>query len=89
MSGFYNTLRRLPARDTNDKILGGVCSGLGREMNFSANTLRIILVVLAVFFGTGVGVYLLAWLLMPTQDGSIALERLLGGSSGGGNITSR
>jgi len=55
-------------RDPDDRVLGGVCSGLGHNFNISPVTLRIILLIL--FFGLGFGLlmYLLMWIIIPKAN---------------------
>ena len=53
-------------RDTDNRVLGGVCSGLGSYFNFDPVFLRILFVVL-LFVGVGVSavVYLILWVVVP------------------------
>ncbi|MBL6962408.1 MAG: PspC domain-containing protein [Bacteroidetes bacterium] len=53
-------------RDGDDKILGGVCSGISKYFNMDPVILRVILAVLFfVSMGTVVIVYLLLWFILP------------------------
>ena len=74
--------RRL-TRSRDDRIIGGVCSGAARYFDIDPIIPRIVLAVLAVFGGTGLAVYLLAWILIP-EDGapSTRFERWLEGRGG-------
>src|SRR5258707_5777446 len=49
--------------------LGGVCAGLGRYFDLSPMIYRIAFVALALAGGTGVLLYIAAWLVIP-EDGS-------------------
>ena len=61
-----STGKRL-TRPNNDKILGGVCSGLADYFGVDATLVRVLTVVAAVFsLGTAVVAYVVAWALMPT-----------------------
>jgi len=51
-------------RDTADKMLGGVCSGLGQYFDVDTTLVRVGFVVLALIGGGGVLLYLLLWLLL-------------------------
>ena len=51
-------------RDGNDKILGGVCSGLGHYLNIDTIWLRIAFIVL-IASGFPVFIYILLWILLP------------------------
>ncbi len=61
-------LRRL-RRSRSDKVIAGVCGGLGRSLGVDPLLIRIIVAVLAVF-GAGVVLYALGWLLLPVDDGT-------------------
>ena len=52
-------------RDTDDKFLGGVCSGLAHYLGMDIIWMRIIWLILLFFFGTGVLIYILLWILVP------------------------
>ncbi|MFY0675480.1 MAG: PspC domain-containing protein [Bacteroidia bacterium] len=41
----------------------GVCEWLGSRLNVSPGVLRIAFVVAALLFGTGIGLYLILWLV--------------------------
>jgi phage shock protein PspC (stress-responsive transcriptional regulator) len=69
--------RRL-TRPASDRWLGGVASGLGEYFDLSPTIYRIAFVALALAGGTGVLLYLAAWLVIP-EDGvadSIAAREL-------------
>ncbi|MCU0927650.1 MAG: PspC domain-containing protein [Burkholderiaceae bacterium] len=59
-----NTLRR----NRTDKWLGGVCGGLGLATGVDSWIWRLLFVVLALFGGTGVVIYLLLWIFVPLED---------------------
>jgi len=52
-------------RNADDKILGGVCSGLANYMGIDPVVMRIIFVVL---FGALFWVYIVLWLIVPLQS---------------------
>ena len=56
--------RRL-LRSRRDRMIGGVCGGLGRYLNVDPVLLRIAAVALALAGGVGVLAYLVAWVLIP------------------------
>jgi signal transduction histidine kinase len=62
------SLRRL-SRSRTDRLLGGVCGGLGRAIGIDPLVVRVALVALTVAGGTGALIYVLAWLLVP-EDGT-------------------
>ena len=71
-------LRRLHRSDEG-RVVGGVCAGLGRELQVDPVLLRVVLAVLAPFGGVGLLLYAAGWVLIPRvgEDRSI-LEQQLG-----------
>lgn len=62
-------------RDTSDRMIGGVCSGLAAYMNVDPAIVRILFAIVT-FGGFGVGflLYLILWMVLPPKD----LEGFLG-----------
>jgi len=52
-------------RDPDDKLIGGVCSGLGHYFDIEAKWVRLALILLFLFAGTGLLLYIILWILMP------------------------
>ncbi|MEK6616769.1 MAG: PspC domain-containing protein, partial [Bacteroidota bacterium] len=53
-------------RDTDNKILGGVCSGIATYFNIDPLWIRLALVVLTILgFGTGFLLYIVLWFIIP------------------------
>jgi phage shock protein PspC (stress-responsive transcriptional regulator) len=63
-------------RATDDKVVAGVAGGLGRYFGIDPVVFRIAFVVLALAGGSGVLLYLLAWLVVPDDSGAVALPRI-------------
>ncbi|HEV7869890.1 MAG TPA: PspC domain-containing protein [Modestobacter sp.] len=59
--------RRL-TRDTQHKVIAGVCAGLARRFGVSRTGLRVAFVVSCVLPGPQFIAYLLLWVLMPADD---------------------
>ena len=73
------TAPRLLRRRGDDRVLGGVASGLADYFNVDPLLIRIGFVGLMVFNGLGLGLYLLAWLLVPTDtDNQSVVQRIIG-----------
>jgi phage shock protein C len=55
------------------RIVAGVCAGLGAYFGVDVNLVRLAFGVFTVFYGLGILLYLIAWLILPEQgeDGSI------------------
>jgi len=66
--------RVLLRRSYSDRMLGGVAGGLARYFGVDSTIIRIAFVVLAVFGGAGIPLYLAGLLLIPDEgsDQSIA-----------------
>lgn len=54
-------------RDENDKVFGGVCSGLANYFGIDKVVVRIIFIILAVSFGFGLIPYLILWIAVPSS----------------------
>lgn len=52
-------------RSESDRMLVGVCGGLGAYFGIDPTIVRIVFVLLAVFGGSGVVLYLALWLIVP------------------------
>lgn len=55
-------------RSETNRVIAGVCGGIGEYFDFDPVILRIILVLLAVFGGGGILLYFIAWLVIPTKS---------------------
>ena len=60
------TIKRL-YRSRDDRVIAGVCGGLGEHFGIDPVILRLAWIVLAIFGGSGILLYLLAWMLVPRQ----------------------
>jgi signal transduction histidine kinase len=63
-------------RDTEHRVLGGVCAGLGRHLGVDPLIVRVAFVAAATAGGVGVALYLLAWAFVPAGDAPAAALRL-------------
>ncbi len=64
-----NMLQRL-ARSSSDKVIAGVCGGLGEHTGVPAWTWRLLFVFAFICFGTGALLYILMWIFMPPASAS-------------------
>lgn len=71
----YAALRRLPARPTDRAVLGGVCATVADRLAVSAVVVRVLAVLSVLLAGVGVGLYLIAWTLLPDPSGRTHLEQ--------------
>ena len=52
-------------RIINDRVLGGVCSGLGRYLNIDRTIIRLVFCIAFFLYGTGGLIYIILWIAMP------------------------
>ena len=62
-------------RSRTDRMIAGVCGGFAAYSGIDANIVRLVMVLLAVFGGSGVVLYLVAWAIVPVEDAGQATER--------------
>ncbi|MBD1424281.1 PspC domain-containing protein [Sphingobacterium arenae] len=55
-------------RDPDDKMVGGVCSGLAHYFGMEPIWTRVLLVVFVLLGGSGVLVYIILWIVMPAAE---------------------
>ena len=55
-------------RDIKNGIVGGVCAGIAKEIDIPVGLLRLGWTATVVFAGSGLILYLLAWLLIQKED---------------------
>lgn len=66
-------------RTKDGRIIAGVCSGIGEYFGVDPNILRIALAVMSFFGGLGIGIYAVAWLLVPEEGKTTSiLQDLIG-----------
>ncbi|MET0394256.1 MAG: PspC domain-containing protein [Chitinophagaceae bacterium] len=80
-------------RDTSDKFIGGVCSGIAAYLNVDPAIVRILFAIIT-FGGFGIGflAYIVLWIVLPAKDVEHTLtkrlyrnpeDRVIGGVAGG------
>ncbi|NKZ08485.1 PspC domain-containing protein [Actinomadura latina] len=67
MNGLY--------RPRNDRMIAGVCAGLGRRFGMSPGTVRLLFVLSCLLPGPQFVVYLVLWVMMPNEDRHMASTR--------------
>lgn len=71
----YNTTRRRLYRNPDDKMLGGVISGMAAYLGWDVTLLRLLLLVILICgVGTLIPVYIVCWLVIP--EARTAAEKL-------------
>ena len=65
-------------RNEHDKMLGGVCSGLGSYLRIDTTIVRVIFALFTLgAFGTGLLIYIILWAVLPTKVMENKLTRRL------------
>ncbi|RME83235.1 MAG: PspC domain-containing protein [Caldilineae bacterium] len=54
-------------RSRKDRMIAGVCGGLGEYFNIDPTLIRLALLFLVIWGGGGVLVYLIAWIVIPEE----------------------
>ena len=68
-------VRRRLFRNPDDKIFGGVCSGLSAYLGWDTTLVRLLFIVILIFgYGTLIPIYIVCWLLIP--EARTAAEKL-------------
>ena len=57
-------IRRL-YRSGSDRILGGVCGGLGEYLGIDSTLIRLAWLIFSLVYGFGVLAYIIAWIIIP------------------------
>ena len=52
---------------SDNKMVGGVCAGIGEYLGIDPTIVRIIYVLMIFFAGFGIILYLILWLIMPAK----------------------
>jgi phage shock protein C len=52
-------------RSRTHRMLAGVCGGLAEYFNLDATLIRALFLLLAVFGGSGLVIYLVMWIIVP------------------------
>jgi len=61
-------------RSQEDKIIGGVCGGIGEYFNIDPIIVRVIFVLSVLFGGSGLILYLILWLVFPKGSKDIVYK---------------
>lgn len=62
---FHEPVKKRLYRDSDSKVLGGVCSGVANYFDIEVVWLRIALLLMFFFAGTGFLLYLILWIAIP------------------------
>ncbi len=60
-------------RSHKDRVLAGVCAGLADYFGIDVYIVRLVFAGLAILGGTGILLYLVAWLILPEEGESASI----------------
>jgi phage shock protein PspC (stress-responsive transcriptional regulator) len=55
------------ARSRTDRVVGGVCGGLGHSTDLPSWAWRVIFCLTLLYFGVGLLIYILLWIFLPEE----------------------
>lgn len=64
-------------RNSNDKVLGGVCSGLAHYLRIDATIVRLLFALISLGYGAGFLIYIVLWIVLPGRELSLNIRRRL------------
>lgn len=54
-------------RSSKDRMIAGVCGGLGEYFNLDPTLIRLFFVLIIILGGSGILAYLIFWLIVPVK----------------------
>jgi phage shock protein PspC (stress-responsive transcriptional regulator) len=66
-TGSHSSFLHQLARSRNDRIIGGVCGGLGNSTDLPSWAWRVIFCLTLLYFGAGLLIYILLWIFLPQE----------------------
>lgn len=64
-TNYRQTTSKRMYRDPDNRVLGGVCSGIGAYFHMDPLVFRILFIVFSLAFFSGIVIYLLLWIVIP------------------------
>ncbi|MBN1162628.1 PspC domain-containing protein [Patescibacteria group bacterium] len=73
------TIPKRLVKSKKDRVFAGVCSGLAHYLDIDPLVVRIVFVLLAIFGGSGLVIYIILWLFVPgeNQESNATQEEIL------------
>ncbi|MCA4132868.1 PspC domain-containing protein [Arthrobacter sp. M4] len=82
MEKFFSIVRGLGLKRGPERWIGGVCGGIAAKLNVDVAYVRIAYLLFCLLPGPAFVLYIIAWLVLPDQNGAIRLESFLNTRSG-------
>ncbi|WP_218221584.1 PspC domain-containing protein [Nesterenkonia sp. Act20] len=79
MEKLFGLIRSIGFRRGPGRVVAGIGGSIAQKFGFNVWLVRLLILVSFLLPVLGLGAYLLVWVVMPWQDGSIPLERALEG----------
>ncbi|PQZ96133.1 hypothetical protein CQ018_02300 [Arthrobacter sp. MYb227] len=77
MDSFFNSIRSIPFRRGPKRLVAGIAGGISDKFGWDVTLVRIAVLLSFLLPVLGLGAYIVAWLLIPAQDDSIALQKII------------
>jgi len=55
-------------RSKRNRIIAGVCGGIGEYFDIDPNIIRLLWVISGLIMGSGIILYILAWIIIPEKN---------------------
>jgi phage shock protein PspC (stress-responsive transcriptional regulator) len=68
-------------RSPDDRVLGGVCGGIGAYVNTDPVWFRLLFIVFALIFGIGLFVYIALWIALPSAETTSQKREMYGSNA--------
>jgi len=62
-------------RSEKDRVIAGICAGLGEFFRVDPTIVRLIFILITIFGGGGLLLYLILWLIIPSQKADSQLTK--------------
>jgi phage shock protein PspC (stress-responsive transcriptional regulator) len=86
---FHTNTKKRMYRNPGDKIIAGVCSGLGAYLDVDPVLFRVLFVAFAALFGTGFLLYIILWIALPEANTEAKKREMFGDSYHSANSRNR
>lgn len=83
MESFFNSIRSIGFRRGPQRLLGGIAGSIAAGTGLDVWLVRLLVLLSFLLPVVSWVLYAVVWLITPWQDGSIPLQRALGGSPDG------
>jgi phage shock protein PspC (stress-responsive transcriptional regulator) len=74
----YQPQKKRLYRNPDDRIIGGVCSGLGSNFDIDPVWIRLFFVLFTLFFGVGILIYVVLWIALPVAESDYQKKEMYG-----------